>query len=103
MVDRIVIRENVETRLNDSLELALKLADGTCIVKNGDNKELFSSHYACVECGFTVPKPEPRLFSFNSPLGACECCKGLGVVTEVDVDYLMPDKSLSINEGGIRY
>ena len=103
VVDRIVIRENVETRLNDSLELALKLADGTCIVKNGDNKELFSSHYACVECGFTVPKPEPRLFSFNSPLGACECCKGLGIVTEVDVDYLMPDKSLSINEGGIRY
>ena len=103
VVDRIVVRENIDTRLNDSLELALKMADGTCIIKCGDNRELLSSNFACPECGFTVPKLEPRLFSFNSPLGACDCCKGLGITTEVDVDYLMPDKSLSINEGGIRY
>ena len=103
VVDRIVVKENINTRLNDSLELALKLADGTCIIKCGDNRELLSSNFACPECGFTVPKLEPRLFSFNSPLGACDMCKGLGVTTEVDVDYLMPDKSLSINEGGIRY
>ena len=103
VVDRIVVRENINTRLNDSLELALKLSDGTCIIKCGDNRELLSSNFACPECGFTVPKLEPRLFSFNSPLGACDICKGLGVTTEVDVDYLMPDKSLSINEGGIRY
>ena len=103
VVDRIVIKDNIETRLNDSIELALKLADGTCVIKNGDEKELLSSNFACPKCGFTVPKLEPRLFSFNSPLGACDLCKGLGVTTEVDVDYLMPDKSLSINEGGIRY
>ncbi len=103
VVDRIVVKENINTRLSDSLELALKLSDGTCVIKCGDNKELLSSNFACPECGFTVPKLEPRLFSFNSPLGACDLCKGLGVTTEVDVDYLMPDKSLSINEGGIRY
>ncbi len=103
VVDRIVVKENINTRLSDSLELALKLSDGTCIIKCGNNRELLSSNFACPECGFTVPKLEPRLFSFNSPLGACDLCKGLGVTTEVDVDYLIPDKSLSINEGGIRY
>ncbi len=103
VVDRIVVKDNIDTRLNDSLELALKLADGTCIIKCNESKELLSSNFACPECGFTVPKLEPRLFSFNSPLGACDLCKGLGITTEVDVDYLMPDKTLSINEGGIRY
>ncbi len=103
VVDRIVVKENIDTRLNDSIELALKLADGTCVIKNGDNRELLSSNFACPKCGFTIPKLEPRLFSFNSPLGACDVCKGLGITTEVDVDYLMPDKTLSINEGGIRY
>lgn len=103
VVDRIVVKENIDTRLNDSIELALKLADGTCVIKNGDAKELLSSNYACPKCGFTVPKLEPRLFSFNSPLGACPECKGLGVTQEVDIDYLMPDLSLSIADGGIKY
>ncbi len=103
VVDRIVVKENIDTRLSDSIELALKLADGTCVIKNGDNRELLSSNFACPKCGFTTPKLEPRLFSFNSPLGACDVCKGLGITTEVDVDYLMPDKTLSINKGGIRY
>lgn len=103
VVDRIVKKDGIETRLNDSIEIALKLADGTCIVKHNDKKELFSSHHACPKCGFSVPTLEPRLFSFNSPLGACDECKGLGVTMSVDLDYLMPDKSLSIAEGGIRY
>ena len=103
VVDRIVKKEGIETRLNDSLEIALRLADGTCIIKHGDKKDLYSSHQACPKCGFTVPTLEPRLFSFNSPLGACDECKGLGVTMSVDIDYLMPDKSLSIAEGGIRY
>lgn len=103
VVDRIVVKEGIETRLTDSIELALKLTKGTCIIKCGDNKELLSSIFACPKCGFTVPKLEPRLFSFNSPLGACPNCKGLGVTQEVDIDYLIPDKSLSINDGGIRY
>ncbi|MBR3228044.1 MAG: excinuclease ABC subunit UvrA [Erysipelotrichaceae bacterium] len=103
VVDRIVVKEGIETRLTDSLELALKMAGGTCIVKKGDERELFSSNLACPVCGFTVPKLEPRLFSFNSPLGACPECKGLGITLEVDVDYLIPDRSLSIAEGAIRY
>ena len=103
VVDRIVKKDNIVTRLNDSLEVALRLSDGTCIVKHGDKKDLFSSHQACPKCGFTIPTLEPRLFSFNSPLGACDECKGLGVTMSVDLDYLMPDMSLSIAEGGIRY
>ena len=103
VVDRIIKKDNIETRISDSLETALRLADGTCIVKHGDKKELFSSHHACPKCGFSVPTLEPRLFSFNSPIGACDCCKGLGVTMSVDLDYLMPDKSLSISEGGIKY
>ena len=103
VIDRIVKKDNIETRLADSIETALRLTDGTCVVKHGDKKELFSSHHACPKCGFSVPTLEPRLFSFNSPLGACDECKGLGVTMSVDLEYLMPDKSLSIAEGGIRY
>ena len=103
VIDRIVVKEGIETRLTDSIELALKMADGTCVIKNGEEKELLSSHFACPKCGFTIPRLEPRLFSFNSPLGACPNCKGLGVTLEVDLDYLMPDKSLSIRDGGIRF
>ena len=103
VIDRIIVRENIETRLTDSVELAIKKSDGTLVVKRGEERELFSTHQSCPVCGFTVPKLEPRLFSFNSPLGACDECKGLGITLEVDLDYLMPDKSLSINEGGIRY
>ena len=103
VVDRIIKKDGIETRLFDSLETALRLTDGTCVIKHGDKKDLFSSHHACPKCGFTVPTLEPRLFSFNSPLGACDECKGLGVTMSVDLDYLMPDKSLSISEGGIKY
>lgn len=103
VVDRIVKRENIETRLSDSLELALGLTKGTCVIKCGEERELFSSLQACPVCGFTVPALEPRLFSFNSPLGACENCKGLGFTLEVDLSLLIPDATKSIAEGGIRY
>jgi len=103
VVDRIVKKQGIETRLSDSLETALRLADGTCVIKHGDKKDLFSSHQACPICGFTVPTLEPRLFSFNSPLGACDNCKGLGVTMSLDLDTLIPDMSLSIAEGGIKY
>ncbi|MBQ1624861.1 MAG: excinuclease ABC subunit UvrA, partial [Erysipelotrichaceae bacterium] len=103
VVDRMVKREGIETRLSDSLEIALRLADGTCEIKHGGRKDLFSSHQACPKCGFTVPRLEPRLFSFNSPIGACDECKGLGVTMSVDLDYLMPDMTKSIADGGIRY
>ncbi|MEG0592229.1 MAG: excinuclease ABC subunit UvrA [Coprobacillus sp.] len=105
IVDRIIKKEGYRTRLADSLETALKLTGGEAIVENlSDHTEkLFSQHLACPHCGFSVPKLEPRLFSFNNPLGACPDCKGLGVKNEVDDDLLIPDYSLSINEGGIRY
>ena len=105
VVDRIVKKEGYRSRLADSLETALKLTGGEAIVENLSEKteKLFSQHFACPHCGFSVPKLEPRLFSFNNPLGACPDCKGIGVKNEVDDDLLIPDWSLSINQGGLRY
>ena len=103
VVDRIVKRSDSRSRIHDSMETALSLADGKVIVSTGDKENLFSSNYACSICGFSVPTLEPRLFSFNAPLGACPTCHGLGITEEVDVDILIPDPDLSINEGGIRY
>ena len=105
IIDRIIKREGYTSRLADSLETALNLSDGEAIVQNltTNTEELFSSNYSCPICGFSVPKLEPRLFSFNSPLGACPDCKGLGLKNEVDEDLIIPDKNLSINQGGIRY
>ena len=103
VIDRIKKNENSRSRLHDSIENSLKLANGLCLLKAGEEEILFSSNYSCVECGFSLPALEPRLFSFNSPLGACDHCKGLGSVMSVDLDYLMPDRNLSIRQGGIRY
>lgn len=105
VIDRIIKKEGYRSRLVDSLEIGLKLTGGEVIVQNLTTKteELFSEHLACPICGFSVPKLEPRLFSFNNPLGACPDCRGLGIKNEVDVDLLIPDWSKSINEGGLRY
>ena len=105
VIDRIIKKEGYRSRLIDSLEVGLKLTGGEVIVSNLTKKkeELFSEHLACPICGFSVPKLEPRLFSFNNPLGACPDCRGLGVKNEVDIDLLIPDMNLSINQGGIRY
>lgn len=105
MVDRIIKRDGEHSRLADSLETATKLADGEVVVQNLNLNEetLFSENHACKICGFSVPKLEPRLFSFNSPLGACPDCNGLGIKNEVDIDLLIPDFELSINQGGIRF
>lgn len=105
VIDRIIKKESYRSRLVDSLEVGLKLTGGEVIVQNLTTKteELFSEHLACPICGFSVPKLEPRLFSFNNPLGACPDCRGLGIKNEVDVDLLIPDWSKSINEGGLRY
>lgn len=104
VVDRIVKGDD-RGRIHDSLESAVKLTDGLVVVTYGsDNKELlFSSNYSCKYCGFSVPKLEPRLFSFNAPFGACDTCKGLGFTQRVDLDILMPDRKLSIRKGGIVY
>ena len=103
IVDRIVKNEGSESRIHDSLETALKLAKGLVYVNAGGEDILFSQNYACPICGFSLPPIEPRLFSFNSPLGACYTCNGLGVTLHVDEELLIPDDSLSIRKGGIRY
>lgn len=103
IVDRIVKKEEARGRLHDSMETALNLADGMAVVLADDTENMYSSNYACKICGFSVPTLEPRLFSFNAPLGACDVCHGLGFTEEVDVDLLIPDGSKSIRQGGIRF
>lgn len=102
VVDRIV-KGSDRSRLHDSLETALKLSDGLAVVAYGEEELLFSSNYSCKFCGFSLPRLEPRLFSFNAPFGACDTCKGLGITQKVDLDYLIPDKTKSIRQGGIVY
>ncbi|GAB2719562.1 excinuclease ABC subunit UvrA [Paenibacillus thermoaerophilus] len=100
VVDRIIVKPDVAARLADSLETALKLADGRVIVDvMGQEELLFSQKLACPECGFSIEELAPRMFSFNSPFGACPDCDGLGVKMIVDPDLLVPDPSLTIEEG----
>ena len=103
VVDRLVIRDDLGNRLADSVETALRLADGMIVVENADTKEqtLYSEKFACPVSGFTIPEIEPRLFSFNSPHGACPNCDGLGVKLYVDPDLVVPDPSKSIEDGAI--
>lgn len=104
VIDRIVVKEGIRSRLFDSVEAALHQAEGYAIVDKMDGSELlFSEFYACPVCGFTVPELEPRLFSFNAPFGSCPDCDGLGVKLEPDVDLLIPDTSKTLREGAIIY
>ena len=102
VVDRIVIKEGIRSRLFDSIEAALRIADGYVVIDTMDGKELlFSEHYACPVCGFTIPELEPRLFSFNAPFGSCPDCDGLGIKLEVDLDLVVPDDRLTLREGAL--
>ncbi|WP_210617727.1 excinuclease ABC subunit UvrA [Mammaliicoccus lentus] len=102
VIDRLVVKNGIEARLADSLETALELADGTAIADVIDGDEIkFSEHHACPICGFSVDHLEPRMFSFNSPFGACPSCDGLGSKLTVDIDLVVPDKTLSLKEGAI--
>lgn len=102
VIDRIVVKEGIETRLADSLETALQLADGRVVVDIiGKEELLFSQHHACPQCGFSIPELEPRMFSFNSPFGACPTCDGLGVKLEVDLELVIPDRSRTLSENAI--
>lgn len=103
VVDRIKIREESRSRLYESLEAACRLSDGKIFVDIEDERILFSEHYCCPYCGFTVGKLEPTMFSFNSPLGACPTCNGLGVVFKLDPSLLIVDEDLTIADGAIRY
>lgn len=100
VVDRIVVKEDVRSRLFDSIETALKLGEGHMVVDViGEESLYFNEHFACPHCDFTIDELEPRLFSFNAPFGACASCDGLGARLTVDEDLVMPDKHLTIEEG----
>lgn len=102
VVDRIVVKPEVQARLADSFETALRLADGKVIVDVMEQEELlFSEHHACPICGFSIGELEPRIFSFNSPFGACPECDGLGVKLEVDPDMVVPDVTIPLAEGAV--
>jgi len=102
VVDRVVMKEGIAARLSDSLETALRLADGRVLVDVMEHEELlFSEHHACPLCGFSIGELEPRMFSFNSPFGACPSCDGLGSTQEVDLDLVVPDWDRSLLEHAI--
>ena len=100
IVDRLVAKEGIEARLADSVETTLKLAEGNMTVDViGGEPMTFSESFSCPDCGISIDEIEPRSFSFNNPFGACPVCHGLGYKMEFDVDLMIPDRSLSINDG----
>ena len=102
VVDRVVVKEGIESRLSDSLEAALRLAEGRVLVDVMEQEELlFSEHHACPQCGFSIGELEPRMFSFNSPFGACTSCDGLGMKMVVDLDLVIPDWDRTLLEHAI--
>ena len=102
VVDRLIIREGIEGRLSESIETALKMGEGLVEIEVIDGEKLtFSQKLACVHCNIAIEEISPRMFSFNSPFGMCPTCNGLGYHTEVDQDLVIPNKNLSVNEGGI--
>nr|MDD6335841.1 excinuclease ABC subunit UvrA [bacterium] len=102
VVDRLVVRDGVRGRLSSSLETALGLSGGLVIVTGGpEGDQLFSQNYACPACGISMEEPQPRLFSFNSPFGACPHCTGLGKLMTVDPDVVLPDRSKSLAQGAV--
>lgn len=103
VIDRLKLKKDIRSRLYESLEAACNLSDGIIYVDINDERLLFSEHYACPYCEFTVGKLEPTLFSFNSPLGACPTCHGLGFISTIDPSLLVTDENLSIADGAIRY
>ena len=102
VVDRLIIREDIQKRLTDSIESALNLAGGLLVIDViGKEEMLFSQNYACPDCGISIPELTPRMFSFNNPYGACPECSGLGVLFKMDPDLIIPDKTKSLAEGAV--
>lgn len=103
VIDRLVIKDGINQRLTDSVENALSISNGLVIIEKIGGKEYtFSQNYACSDCGINIDELSPRMFSFNSPFGACPRCSGLGTLMEIDPDIIIPDKSLSLAEGAIK-
>lgn len=103
VIDRIVLKEEVKSRIYEAIELALDWSHGYVVVLINDEEILFSEHHACKYCGFSIPKLEPKLFSFNSPLGCCPECNGIGMKLEVDPDLLVPNPNFSLDQGAIAF
>ena len=103
VVDRIIVKNEIRSRVFESIETVLDWSHGLLIVLSDIEEKILSDKHTCPKCGFSVPKVEPRLFSFNSPLGYCPDCKGLGIKREADVDLIVPDPELSLNKGAILY
>lgn len=102
VVDRLIVKQGIQKRLTDSLENALKLASGLVVIDCGGEEELYSVNYACPDCGVSLEEVEPRLFSFNTPYGACPECLGLGFKQTVDADLICPDKNKTLREGAVK-
>ncbi len=103
IIDRLIIKEGIRSRLYEAIELASNLSKGKVVIDVVGSKEIvMSEKYACPDCDFSLPELEPRMFSFNAPYGACSECKGLGVKMKIDEDLVIPDRNLSINEGAIK-
>ena len=103
VIDRIIVKPDIRSRVYDSIETALDWSHGLLVIYTPIDEKVLSDRHTCPYCGFSVPKLEPRLFSFNSPLGCCPDCKGLGIKKEADIDLLVPNKELSIAQGAIDY
>ncbi len=102
IIDRLSVSTDVKERLTESVELALKMGSGLVnILINGEEEHIFSEHFSCPDCGISYEELSPRMFSFNTPYGACPTCDGLGTQMEIDVDLLIPDDSKSLSEGAI--
>ena len=103
IIDRLIIKDSIRSRLYEAIEMACKKANGKCVIDVvGDKPIIMSEKYACPDCDFSLPELEPRMFSFNAPYGACPECNGLGIKMKISEELLIPDDSLSINEGAIK-
>ena len=102
VVDRLIVKPTVQKRLTDSLETALKLAEGLVVIDCDGQEELYSVNYACPDCGISLEEIEPRIFSFNTVYGACPTCSGLGLKQFVDPDLICPDKTKTLREGAMK-
>ena len=103
VVDRLIIKPDIRSRVFESIETAINFSKGLLIIITDKEEKLLSDKHTCPICGFSVPRVEPRLFSFNSPLGCCPDCKGLGMKREADIRKMVPNPKLSINQGGLKY
>jgi excinuclease ABC subunit A len=101
VVDRLVVKKEMRSRIADSVETALRMGSGLVIINSEDKDHLFSQHLACIDCGISYDEPAPNSFSFNSPYGACQTCSGLGETREFDIRLIIPDENLSLNQEGI--